>query len=299
MKPAFSTVAFPDWTLGMVAHLAANTGALGVELRTFGDGSAEFACDPFLTSPRKTAALFDEAGAEICSVATSIRYDEPIEPPIIGRVITDIEGDIRASKAAVQLADQLQSPFVRVFGFELSGSESRRSGLRRIVERVLKSADTCRNTGVRLLIENGGSFSTAAELAELLDAADHPLIAAAYSLPVAIAAGDDPVKGANALGDRLSVIKLKSLKAGTPAALGNGDADVDAAQKAAVGALSRAGFDGWAVYEFDHAWLGRAEHVNPGEVVRESMRTLYSWIGAMTPLRRASTVRPFRTTAKM
>ena len=285
MKPAFSTVAFSDGTLESVAAFAGEIGSLGVELRTFGDGSAEFACDPFLTSPRKTTALFDEAGVEICSIATSVRFDEPIEPPFIGRVITDLERDIRSARSAVHLASSLSCPFVRVFGFEINGSESRKSGLRRIVERLRISADTCRNTGVRLVVENGGSFSTAAELAELLDETNHPLVSAAYSLPVALAAGDHLPSGINVLGDRIEIVKLKSLDGGRPAALGRGGRELDEAQRSAVKVLAQAGFQGWAVYEFDRAWLGTSG-VMPGDVVKESIRTLYDWIGgSATPTR--------------
>ena len=76
-------------------------------------------------------------------------------------------------------------------------------GLRvaRIAERLGRVADHCRNSGVRLLLENGGSFATAAQVCEILDAVDSPMVAASYNLAVARAAGEDIARGVNVLGD--------------------------------------------------------------------------------------------------
>lgn len=276
MKTAFSSVACPAWTLDRIAATAGRIGALGVELRTFGDGSATSAGDPFLTAPAKTAALFDDAGVLVASLATSVRFDAPIEPPIIGRVLMDQDRDIRAAKSAVHLAHEIGAPLVRVFGFELHGSENRPRAIRRIAERLHLAADACRNTRVRLCLENGGSFSTAAELLELIDAADHPLLTAAYSIPVGIAAGDAPEQALNALSDKLSCVKLKSLRDAAPAVLGTGDDRFDAPQRHALAYLARAGFDGWCVYEFDHAWLANAP-ADVEQVLARSIATLYDW----------------------
>jgi len=37
------------------------------------------------------------------------------------------------------------------------------------------------------------------------------------------------------------------------------------------------GFTGWAVYEFDRAWLGTPG--DPSEVLTSSARTFFRWIG--------------------
>jgi hypothetical protein len=73
-------------------------------------------------------------------------------------------------------------------------------------------------------------------------------------------------------------VKLKSLDGGRPVALGRGGRELDEAQRSAVKVLSQSGFQGWAVYEFDRAWLGTSNTL-PGDVVKESIRTLYDWIG--------------------
>lgn len=272
MKPAFSTLACPEWTFSRLAEHAAKWGFLGCELRTFGYGSTQFSCDPALTSPEKVRLLLERAGLEIVSLATSIRYDEPITPPVLGYVFGDRERSVRESKGAIDLAVRMECLYVRVFGFEIIGSEARRSALARITDRLKKAADHARNSGVKLLVENGGSFSTAVQLAELLDGVGSELVEAAYSVPVAALSGESATNGINVLGERLACVKLRQYKNGRPCSLEDGDFD----NRGAVEALARAGFGGWIVYEYDRAWFKELPDVN--QAMRESAIKLFEWI---------------------
>lgn len=274
IRPAFSTVACPEWTLERVFASAEAWGYAGVELRTFGSGSTMFACDPALTAAEKVRRLAAESGVKVATLATGISFDEPIDPPVIGRVFTDIERPQRLGKEAVDLASAMACPLVRVFGFQIPGREKRASAVRRIVQRLAAVVDAARNTGARVVIENGGSFSTAVDLIELMDGVGSPLLGAAYSMPVALAAGEDPLMGAELLGQRLWSVKLKDSVAGEPCPLGEGDLPC----RAFVESLAARGYAGWVVYEWDRAWLPdleEAERVLPGAVER-----LYEWGGA-------------------
>ena len=102
MKVALSSVAFPEWTVGRVIDEAARVGYHAVELRTFGTdstglasdaaragGVGSIAGDPLLTSAAKLKRLALDAGIDILSLASSISYDEPIFPPVVGRLRLD------------------------------------------------------------------------------------------------------------------------------------------------------------------------------------------------------------------
>lgn len=272
MKPAFSTVACPEWTLDQVAHHAEMWGFLGVELRTLGNGSSTLACDPALTSTLKTRTMFRRAGVSICSLATGVRFDHPITPPLLGQLL-DNEQSVREGKSAVDLAVQLECPLVRVFGFELNGHERRASAITRIAERLGKVADHCRNSGVRLVLENGGSFSRSADIAEIIDKVGSPLLAASFSPAVAATRGESPEAGLNVLGDRLLIAKFKDFRAGLPCALGEGDLHTrDAAM-----ALAKGGFRGWGVYEYDRLWFREAGDIDG--VMSRSAKSLFEWSG--------------------
>lgn len=271
MKTAISSIACPDRTLAEVVALARSLDINGVELRTFGDDSAHFAADPCLTSFPKVRRLFQEAGIEAACLATSVRFDAPISPPIIGRVIGDPNRSVRQVRRMIEVAAQIECPFVRVFAFELAGKESRRSGLRRIVERLTLAAACARNTGVRLVLENGGSFPTAEDLTEIISRVGSPLISAAYNPAVAQAVGEDPVKGVEALGSSLETVKLKDFEGTTAVPIGRGEMRC----RETVEALTRAGFAGWVVLEWDRLWL---RDLAPAEEVLPAMvDDLYRW----------------------
>jgi sugar phosphate isomerase/epimerase len=274
MKPAFSSVACWDWTLDALAARGESWGYQGVELRSFGTGSFQFAADPALTSADKVRSMFDRAGLELMCVSTGIRYDDPVSPPIVGHVVGDNERSLRETKSAIDLAARLECPFVRVFAFEVMGHEKRERALARIVERLRMALDACRNRGVRLLLENGGSFSTATDLAEIMDRCDHPLLGAAYSVAAANAAGERPSSGINVLGERLCSVKLKDYKNGAPCMLGEGTVP----NREAMSALKEIAFDGWLVYEHPRAWLSH-DSGDPEEKLAHAAKTLYSWIG--------------------
>ena len=274
MKTAFSTVACPEWTLGQVFDFAGHLEFDGVELRTLGSASVDLACDPALTDPEKTRGLAARAGLAIPSLATSARFDAPIRPPVIGRVIGDVQRPVREARREVELADQLGCGFVRVFGFEAPRGERVESCVSRIADRLRAVADTGRARGVRLVVENGGSFPTAADLMGLLDRVGHPMLGAAYSVAVGHSAGEEPSEAIRTLGDRLWMVKVKDLAGGRPCALGDGEVPC----RAAVDALGSMGFTGWVVYEWDRLWI--ADLAPPEQALHAADEMLHGWIGA-------------------
>lgn len=284
MKPTFSTVACLDWTLDRIIDLAAAAGYLGVELRTFGHGSTACACDPALTDAAKFRAMLDRSGAEPLCLATSIRLDHPHPTGPLNKALGDLEQSVRQCKYAIDLAAELHCPFVRVFGFEIGAHENRAAALERIMERLAKGLDHARNTGVRLVLENGGSFNTSAQLAEILDMADSPLLGAAYNVAVAHAAGEDALQGLNVLGDRLLVAKLRDFSHGLPCPLGQGEMPT----RTVVEALARTGFTGPLVFEYDRAWFPHlaGPDADPTSILHDAARTMYQWMGATRTARR-------------
>lgn len=276
MRFAFSTVACPDWTLDRVASTAEALGFAGVELRTFGWGSSESACDPALTAPAKVQQTLRAAGAMPVCLSSSVRFDAVVTPPVIGWAITDVNRSAREGKAIVELAASIGCPFIRVFGFEHNLSEKRSRAVDRIVGRLLQVADAGRARQVRVLVENAGSFATAAEVLELLDEADHPSLGVLYNVAEAWAAGEAPEHAIHVLGDRLKMAKVKDFNHGKPVALGDGAVPV----KAALNELRRVGFDGTVSYELDRAWLGLA--ADPTPMLEASIKRMFEW-GAAAP----------------
>ncbi|MEZ6243815.1 MAG: sugar phosphate isomerase/epimerase family protein [Phycisphaerales bacterium] len=271
MKFAFSTIACPEWTLEEVCETASRHGYMGVEMRTFGHASTDLACDPLLTGAAKVRDLFEDAGVTPTCLATSIRFDKPVWPPVIGHAITDTEKPIREARAMVEAAAQREIGAVRVYGFELSAREPRRSGMRRIVERLSLACATARNTGVKIVLENAGSIPRAEDLQRIIDDVGSPLLLAAYAPAVAQAAGEDPNEGVRLLADRLASVKLTDRRGGRPVPLGEGDTNV----QGLLSRLDRIGFEGWVVYEWPRLWL--PELGDAHEALPDAAEKLYRW----------------------
>lgn len=271
IKPAFSTVACPEWTLDAVAKNAPECGFEHVELRTFGDDSRRLACDPFLTSEAKIRGLFHARGVEIVGLGTSCRFDAMVDPPVIGFFLSSYERTVREAQKAIDLAVGLECPLVRVHGFEYLRRESKAEALKRIAGRLYKVADHADKSGVRIVVETGGSFSTAAEMLELIARVNHPLIGACYNLATANAVGEDPARGIADLGERLWSARIVDARAGAPCALGDGELGAERFVKALVDS----GFDGPLVFDWPRAFIEGLEE--PRTALARASETLYRW----------------------
>ena len=268
MPIAYSTVACPDWTLRKVADTARELGYEGVELRSFDSHSPDFACDPSMTAGEKVRTMFADAGALPVGVATSVHFDAPIFPPVIGQAISDNEVAIRAAKRAIDTAREIGARYVRVFGYKLGDKEKLGSGVERIVGRLKLAVAGARNTGVYLVLENGGTFATGESIAEIIDLVGSPLLRAAYSPAAAMHVGEDPFEGIAALGDRLAVLKLKDHREGTPCPIGEGEVPCEEL-------VRRIGGGVWGVVEWDRAWLPELDE--PGPVLEDAIRKIGEW----------------------
>ncbi len=286
LTPAFSSVACPDWTLDRIATAAAEYGYPAVELRTFGDGSLSFANDPALTGTDKIRRIFGEVGVSIASLGTSISFHHAVDPPVLGHAICDNEDTIRAARRAIDLAAAIECPLVRIFGFRLAGFGGRKATVERIAGRLSNVVDHAYNTGVRVMIENGGDFSTATELMEIIDAvyavAKQPgqsqLLDVCYNAAVGQLAGEDSAAAINVLGNKLYAMRLKNVRDGRPVAI---DEPGDVNCRAAFDAAKLAGVKMPVIFEWDRVWMKDTypDLAPPEVVLPAACRTLFSWLG--------------------
>lgn len=272
MKIAFSTVACPEWTLERVAAAAREAGYLGVELRGFGDGSRAFASDPFLIDAMKVRRVLDQVGVRVASLATGVRYDAPINPPMVGHFLVDQEASVHAAKRAVDVAAAIEAPFVRVFGFEIQGADRPANALERIAQRLYHTCDHARTTGVQVALENGGSFARASDLASMIDRVKHTLMRGAYSIQTGALAGDDPAEAVAMLGERLTIVKVRPYVNGAPAAVDANDPLI----ARTFARLREIGYTGWVVYELDRAWIRGEASADVGAILKSSAQALYA-----------------------
>lgn len=275
LRSAFSTVACPDWTLERVVQTCVDVGFAGVELRSFGSGSTHLACDPALTHAEKVRRLFHDAGVEIAGVASGCRFDAVIHPPVIGHVLDRSMASVHEGRHLVDVAMGVGAEYLRVYAFDQPRGERRVRTLKRICERLALVVDHANKRGVRIVLENGGAFSRAEDLAEIIARVNSPLLGACYDLSAAVAAGDDPVEGVHILGPRLWAGRVKDkVGDGQPCLPGDGELPCEAFVRAM--ARNRWTANAWVVFSWDRMWL--PDLAPASEILPDCIRRLDEWM---------------------
>lgn len=280
-KIAFSTVACPDWSLRDVARHAAAWEYDGVELRSFGEGSTRFACDPGLTDSDKVRGIFRNAGVEIAGLATGVKFDDAVFPPVMGNVLlSQREAGVPEGRHFVDMAQGIGSRYVRTFGFDIPSfppPQTRGATLNRIAARLAKVCDHARYRDCYVMIENGGAFATAEDLAEIIAKVNSPLVMACYDLFAAHTVKDDLEEGIKLLGPRLAMARLRDRKGDAPVELGTGELPC----RDFVRLLADAKFGGWVTYEWEKAWL--EDLAAPETVLADVPRKVFGWASEGRP----------------
>jgi sugar phosphate isomerase/epimerase len=276
MKIAYSTTVCPGWTLDQAIQTASDLGYLGLEMRSFLEPQQAMMCDPMRMSSSEVRSKFDRAGITPVALATGVRYDKPIFPPVIGHIFVNEEEGVQETKQFVDFAEKASVKYVRVYGFELPRAEPRAWGMRRVGERLQLAAQTARNTDCMLLIENGGSFARASDLLELVNAYPHLNLGVSYNIQAAQQAGECPVEGVHLLKDHLHCVKILDVDdEHHPVLLGEGVL----ACRQTIAALDEMGFGGWVVYKYPKLWV-HEDGKDPREVLKHACDTLYEWMQA-------------------
>jgi len=276
MKIAYSTTVCPGWSLDQAIDAATELGYLGLEMRAFLEPEPAMMCDPMRLDSAEVRAKFDHAGMIPVSLATSVRFDKPIFPPVIGHVFVNEEEGVSDAKAFVDFAANAGIRYVRVYGYQLPAIEPRAWGIRRVGERLQLAAQTARNTDTILLIENGGSFARATDLLKLIEAYPNQWLGVSYNIQAAKLAGECPVEGIELLKDHLHSVTLSDVDAEhNPVMLGDGVLPC----RHVVGKLDEMGFGGWVVYKYPKIWVPE-DGRDPRTVLKRASDTLYEWIQA-------------------
>lgn len=154
MKLSFSTLACVDWDLAKIAGLAAEWGYDGVELRVAGGGQVS----PELPAAerKKVRSLFSRQQLAIPCLAAYTRFAFP-EPELR-------QENIEALKQVIDLAHDLEAPYVRTFGANMDQSVDHESLTSWVAQALMAIDDYATSRGVRVLLETHDLLSTGAEV---------------------------------------------------------------------------------------------------------------------------------------
>jgi len=204
MKLAFNSIASVGWDLATMVMKAKEYGYQGIELRGVA-GQMHLPLAPELASnPEKISGLVRDTGVELICLnsAASFHMSNPAE----------VAENLAVAREYIELAGRLKCPMVRVFAGEIPKRaffyERRETVMGRIVAALRTLVPVAAESGVTIVVENGGDFTDSAALWYLVDAVDSPLVQCCWSPFAARTRLERPTTSIPRLGARIAMVHV-------------------------------------------------------------------------------------------
>ena len=249
MKICFSTLACPNWTLPEVVEIAVRCGYDELELR-FLEGEDSLWKLPVFQGSGLTAtkALLSDSGLTVACIGTSCRFHF--------RSGRERQQWIDEGKRMTELAAQLGSPGIRVFGDKIQPGATREETRDWIAEGIRHLAEEVELSGVGVWLESHGDFASSAETLRILRDAGGSNLGVVWDPANAFTdGGEDPVPAAKKFGEALRHVHLRDLNCVDgkwhPVLAGEGKFPL----REIVAELRRLNYDGFCSFEWEKKWL--------------------------------------------
>jgi sugar phosphate isomerase/epimerase len=251
MKISFSTLGCPNWSFDEIVLRASQFGYDGVAFRGLG-GELDLTKIPEFFPPARanTRRRLKEAGLATSMVLTSAAM-----------MIDDaekLEASLRLGQGHIDIASDLECPYIRVFGGQMPLGISHAAAVQRAGDRLHRLGDYATPRGVYVLIETHDDWVVTSRLRRAVEAADHPNVGVLWDVhhPVRIA-GESVAQAWENIGRWVRCVDFKDSVTDFEARLGYryvqiGDGEIPL--KDALQILMAAGFDGWLTFEWEKVW---------------------------------------------
>jgi len=264
LRIAFSTLAFPDATLAEATTLGRSWGYAGVELRLI-DGQL---IDSSLSAAERLRVkqTIAAAGLPIVSVDSSI-------------ILTKEEAGLELRRF-LELANEWESPLVRVYGGPLAEEPGTRRGQMEAAAGVLQEAiPLAERLGVAVAIETHDSFSASAVVAELLAMVQSKWVGALWDTHHPYRMGERPAEVYEHIGPRVLHVQVKDARRSAAhkggwqlVPLGEGEVPV----REIIRLLVAGGYGGYISVEWEKYWHPDIEE--PQIALPQHLKVLQEWV---------------------
>lgn len=251
MKLSFSTLGCPDWALDEVLARGREYGFEGVGFRGLGGAELdltkvpEFAAGRRIDTKRRLAA----AGLVPSMILTSAKLMAEGDA---------VEENMRLGEGHIDIAADIGSPFIRVFGGAIPTGLSHAAAVARAAERLRRLGDYARGRGVTVLLETHDDFIAPALVSHVMEATDHAHVGVLWDVHHPWRITEASVADAwETLRPWIRSVDLKDSVTDFDAKLGYRYVELGKGEvplREALQLLVDGGFDGWLTFEWEKRW---------------------------------------------
>ncbi|MBN8719419.1 MAG: sugar phosphate isomerase/epimerase [Sediminibacterium magnilacihabitans] len=246
---AFSTLGCPDWTYSQILDFAQLNGYNGIEIRGI-QRQIDLGKCPEFSTPEKIAASLQQAtdkGLRFVDLGSSAELHHAN--------VETRQKNIAAAKQFIDLAQQLNCPYVRVFPNSLPKDDQRKATIDRIISGLLELGNYAQGKNVKVLLESHGDAVKTNELKMIMDASKHPHVGMVWDVAnMWTKEKESPASVYAQLKDYIFHTHLKDFKYVNGkehyVLLGQGEVPIFEA----IDALYKGGYKGYYSFEWEKLW---------------------------------------------
>lgn len=246
---SFSTLGCPDWTFPQITSFAVQHGYKGIEVRGIQRQMDLTKCPEFSTEENRkaTVALMKEKGLQFVGLGSSatLHFTEGAER----------EKNLAEARNFIDLAQQINCPYVRVFPNRFPKEQDRNTTIGLIVKGLLELGDYAKEKNVTVLMETHGDVVKIEDLEIIMRSAIHPNIGLVWDISnMWTVTKEPPAEAYQQLKKYIRHTHIKDAKLVDGKLqyklLGQGDVPIFEA----IDVLSKGGYKGYYSFEWEKMW---------------------------------------------
>jgi len=246
---SFSTLGCPKWPWKRVLEQASQMGYAAIEVRGI-EMKMDLPTLPEFSGTGLNQAIkdLDALGLKISDLGASARMHEG-DPKVR-------QAQMDEGRRFIDLAQQLKTPYVRVFGDKIPAGEQKRDVMARVIEGLRTLGEHAKGSGVTVLLETHGDYTDSPTVVALMKGAAMDTVALVWDAHHTFVAGKEQPKT-------------------TFAAL-NGTGTVPVREQ--VRLLKAAGYKGYYGFEWEKGWHPEIEE--PEVAFPQFVETIRGYLGS-------------------
>ena len=247
-KLSFSTLGCPDWSLKQIVDCSVKNDYKGFEIRGLAGEMDLPKCPEFnKTNLPASLRLIKDNDIKIINLGSSANLHFAQEEKR--------KSNLDDAKRFIDLAEQLECPFVRVFPDDLPPDQSVEQTLDLIISGLITLGEYAKGSNVNILLESHGKVVYKDMLLKIMAGANHPKVGLIWDFfNMWIVTKESPKEVFDTLGKYIKHVHIKdaNLVDGKPAycLIGQGVAPL----REAMDSLKRSIYKGYYSFEWEKKW---------------------------------------------